>query len=142
LPPITYSTKGTAISQVSPGVFFYWVPVKVSTTGTQTFTITQGTTYSPTTGTRYFTLAAGSFAYDGSCHTLKTTISGGTANANAVTVTFSAKTTGTYYIGLKYSTGSIVGSGPAATTSVSPYAYLFQTANVTNSTSGLQLIHR
>jgi hypothetical protein len=58
-----------------------------------------------------------------------------------VTVTFSAKT-GEYYIGLKYSTDSVVGSGPAATTSGAAYAYLFQTENVANSASGLQLIHK
>jgi hypothetical protein len=68
---IAYATKGTTISEDNPGVLFYWVKVKVSTTGTQSFKITQVTDYSPTTGTRYFSLASGSGAYDGSCNTLR-----------------------------------------------------------------------
>src|SRR5262249_32444887 len=43
--PIQYSLKGSGtkatINQVNPGVFFYWVSVKVTSTGLQTFTIDQ-----------------------------------------------------------------------------------------------------
>ncbi len=105
--PITYSTKGTKISQTAPGVIFYWVKVTVSSAGTQTFTIMQSTTYSPTTGTKLFAVASGSFAYNGNCNTLATTIGGTNASR---TVTFTAAAAGTYFIGIKYTTSAVVGS--------------------------------
>jgi hypothetical protein len=140
-PPITYSTKGTTISQTSPGVFFYWVKVTVSTPGVQTFNITQQTTYNPTTGKRRFALAAGSFAYNGNCATLSTTITGSDADRKVV---FTAATAGTYYIGLKYKTSAIVGSSPADTRFKSPhnYLYTFSTTQVAGSTSTLALNHK
>jgi hypothetical protein len=139
--PITYSTTGSTISQVAPGVIFYWVKVKVSTPGTQTFHITQKTTYSPTTGTKLFGLANGSFAYDGSCNTLATTITGSNADRQIV---FTATTAGTYFIGVKYQPKAIVGSSPAATAFVSPFNYLytFATTGVAGSTSTVALNHK
>jgi hypothetical protein len=138
---IAYSTKGTTISQDDPGVFFYWVKVTVTTTGKQTFNITQSTTYNPTTGSKLYTLASGSSAYDKNCNTVSTTITGTDANRQVV---FTAGSAGTYYIGLKYSTGAIVGSGPAATSFKAPYNYLytFATTQVTGSTSTLALNHK
>jgi hypothetical protein len=138
---IAYSTKGTTISQVDPGVFFYWVKVTVTTTGKQTFNITQSTTYSPTTGSNLYTLASGSSAYDKNCNTVSTTITGTAANHQVV---FTATSAGTYYIGLKYSTNAIVGSGPAATAFKAPYNYLytFSTTQVAGSTSKLELNHK
>jgi hypothetical protein len=138
--PITYSTKGTTISQTAPGVIFYWVKVTVSSAGTQTFTITQSTTYRPTKGTQYFTLASGSFAYAGNCNKLTTTIGGTDASR---TITFKAAAAGTYYIGLKYTPSDVVGSSPAATKFVSPYNYLytFSTTGVAGSTSTVALNH-
>jgi len=142
LSSITYATKGKTISQVSPGVFYYWVTVTVAGAGAQTFTVTQGTTYGPTTGSPYFVEQSGSLAYTGACSSLKTRISGGTASTPTVTVRFSAPAGGTYVIGLKYATGSVVGSGPAATTSGASYAYSFQTTGVGGSMEGLSLTHR
>src|SRR5262249_38697923 len=120
--PITYSTQGTTISQAAPGVIFYWVRITVSSPGTQTFHVTQTTTYNPTTGTKLFGIANGSFAYDGSCNTLPTTITGTDADRQVV---FTAATAGTYFIGLKYSPNDVVGSGPAATSFVPPFNYLY-----------------
>jgi hypothetical protein len=139
--PVTYSTKGQTISQTAPGVFFYWVKVTVSSAGPQSFTITQSTTYSPTKGTNLFALASGSFAYNGNCGTLSTSFSGNDASR---TVNFTAGSAGTYYIGLKYTTGSIVGSSPAATKFVSPFNYLytFATTGVSGSTSTIALNHK
>jgi hypothetical protein len=138
---IAYSTKGTTISQDDPGVFFYWVKVTVTSAGKQTFSITQATTYSPGTGSSNFTLASGSNVYDGNCNALSTTFSGTDANRQVV---FNAPAAGTYYIGLKYSTGSVVGSGPAATVFKAPYNYLytFSTTGVVGSTSTIALNHK
>jgi hypothetical protein len=138
--PIQYSTSGTKISTDNPGVIFYWVKLTVASSGSQTFHITQSTTYSPTTGTSLFALGAGSFAYDGNCNTLSTKITGTPAD---LAVTFNATTAGTYIIGLKYSPKSIVGSSPAATTFVAPYNYLytFSTTGVIGSTSTVALNH-
>jgi hypothetical protein len=138
---VTYATKGTTISQTDPGVLFYWVKVTVTTAGTQTYNITQSTTYSPTTGTKLFAETSGSRAYNASCGALTTTISGTDANLKVV---FTAAKAGTYYIGIKYSTGSVVGSGPAATKFVSPqnYLYTFSTTGVPGSTSTVALNHK
>jgi hypothetical protein len=139
--PVMYSTSGTTISQTDPGVIFYWVKVTVAGPGKQTFTITQSATYSPATGTSLFTLASGSFAYGGNCNTLSTAITGTDANRQVV---FTAAQAGTYYIGLKYKTDDIVGSGPAATKFVSPYDYLyaFSTTHVAGSASTVALNHK
>jgi hypothetical protein len=143
---ITYSTKGTTISQAAPGVFFYWVKVTVTTAGKQTYNILQSTTYSPTTGTAMFAKANGSFAYNGSCGTLSTTISpaGTGPTGSDYKVVFTAPTAGTYYIGIKYTTSTIVGSGPAATKFVSPqnYLYTFSTSGVSGSSNTLALNHK
>jgi hypothetical protein len=55
-------------------------------------------------------------------------------------VTFNASTAGTYVIGIKYDSGSIVGfSAPSPTTTVH---YDFSTTGVTGSTSGLDVIKK
>jgi hypothetical protein len=144
LSSVTYATKGTTITSENPGAFFYWVRIAVSTAGSQSFTITQATTYAPTTGTRYFTLpSSGSVAYGPSCTTLATQLNGGTATNPTVTISFSAAAAGTYFIRLKYSTSSVVGSGPAFTSrSAGSYTYAFQTTGLSSSTSTLVLQHR
>jgi hypothetical protein len=116
---------------------FYWVKITVTSSGLHTYTIVQTTNYAPTTGSPYFTIASGSFAYDGACNTLATTLGG---TANNLTVTFSGAP-GTYFIGIKYSPKAVVGTGPATTTSGSFYTYTFQTTGVGGSTSSVKLIH-
>jgi hypothetical protein len=134
LSQITYSVKNGTVSQVAPGVFFYWVAVNVTTTGGQTFTIVQSTS----TASNFFLPAAGSFAYDANCNTLKTTV---TQSGGTTTVAFSttaAEGPGTYFIGIKYQThDSIVGeSAPSPSTVV----YTFNTTGVSGSTSTVTLI--
>jgi uncharacterized repeat protein (TIGR01451 family) len=147
LSAVNYATKVTTISSVNPGVLFYWVKVTVSSAGKQTFNILQSTTYSPTTGTGLFAKASGSFAYDGNCNTLSTTITAvvGTATGADYKVVFNAAAAGTYFIGIKYNTKTIVNSGPAATTTGTNYVYTFSTTGtggpVGGSTSKLNLNH-
>jgi hypothetical protein len=136
---VLYSTKGTTISSDNPGVLFYWVAETVTASGPQSFTITQTTNYSPSKGTQYFGLAAGSSAYNGQCTTLATGLSVSGTGAS-VTVTFNAAAPGTYYIGLKYSTKTVVGSGPASTTPGFFYQYTFSDGTVAG-TSGVKLQH-
>jgi hypothetical protein len=144
LSSVAYATSGSTITSENPSAFFYWVRVAVSTAGSQSFTITQATTYAPTTGTRFFTLASsGSVAYGPSCTSLARQLSGGTATNPTVTISFSAAAAGTYFIRLKDSTGSIVGSGPAFTSrNAGSYTYTFQTTGLTSSTSTLVLRHK
>jgi hypothetical protein len=124
-------------------VFFYFVKVTVTTGGSQSFAITQSTTYTPTTGTQYFAVTPGSAVYDSGCNVIAQipegapTVSGGVATT---TVTFSGAP-GTYFIGLKYSAKSIVGSGPANTTPGFSYPYTIQTSGVAGSAQGLNLVH-
>jgi hypothetical protein len=139
---VQYSTRRQTISQDDPGGFAYWVKVTVTSAGPQNFVISQSTTYAPTTGNRYFRVDDGSGAYDGKCHDLRTrtstTISGGYANTR---VSFTAAAAGTYYIGLEYSTRSIIGSGPASATPGFSYQYTFMTNGVLGSRSSMSLTH-
>jgi hypothetical protein len=131
---------------VAPGVFFYWMTLSgLNASTTYTFEVDQSTTYNPTTGTPFFTTAAGSFAYDGNCNTLSTTLGG---SSQGTTVTFTTTAAGTYFIGLKYSPKPVVGSSPAKTTAPG-YVYTFSTKEnsptpgpVNNSTSTIQLNHQ
>ncbi|HEV2414630.1 MAG TPA: Ig-like domain repeat protein, partial [Candidatus Dormibacteraeota bacterium] len=142
LTDVFYNTSGTAISNDNPGVLFYWVQVHASSAGAQTFTITQSTTYNPTTGARFFSVAAGSFAYDSSCNALSTTLSTSVSGGvQSLTVKFNAPAAGTYVIGIKYSPKSIVGSGPASTSHGPNYVYTFATTGVVGSTSTVNLTH-
>jgi hypothetical protein len=132
---VSYDTKGTTISKVTvPGAFFYWVSVSATSAGTQTFTVTQSTTYSPTSGTPLFNLQSEGSAFDTSCNPLATTFTGGDAS---VTVTFNAPAPGTYVFAVEYMTHSVIGSSPAAGT----YGYTFTTTTVGGSTQGVNLSH-
>jgi hypothetical protein len=127
--PITYSTKGTTISQAAPGVIFYWV--KVTASAGQTFTINQTTTYKPNGTTQVlFAKASGSFAYNANCGTLSNKITG---TNGALSVTFA--TAGTYFIGIKYSPTSVVGTGPAAVKFTPPFNYQYTFSTSTGGTT-------
>jgi len=133
LSEISYSVRDGQVSQVAPGVFFYWVKVQVATTGDQTFTITQ----SVSTASNFFLPAPGSFAYDGNCNTLKTTVtqSGGTTSVQFSTT--AAEGAGTYFIGIKYRTSNVLGE---AEPSPSTVVYTFSTTGVSGSTSQVTLV--
>jgi hypothetical protein len=136
---VTYDTKAGTITKVlTPGQFLYFVSIPVSTAGPQSFTITQTTNYSPTTGTPFFGLGSGSTALDGNCNSLGTTVTGGGAST---TVGFTASAPGTYVIAVKYTTHSVIGSSPASDTPGFSYNYTFSTGGVSGSTQGLQLTH-
>ena len=130
---LNYSVAGGKIKQnVTPGVFFYWVSV-TAPAGNNVFTITQ----TITTGNfnTFFNTASGSSAYNSNCGSLSTTIA---QNGNTTTVTFNAPAAGTYIIGIKYDSKSIVGApAPSPGTTVH---YNFATTGVPGSTSGLDLI--
>jgi len=115
-------------------VFFYWVKVTVPA-GNQSFTITQTITTGNFTGV--FNFASGSSVFNSSCNSVSDTITQNTTTG-AVTVQFNAATAGTYIIGIKYDSKSIVGlPAPSPGTTVH---YNFATTGVPGSTSGLDLI--
>jgi len=124
---VQYSVKNDKISQVNPGVFFYWVPV----TDGGTYTITQTTDFDE----NYFSQAAGSFVFNSSCTKVDATIS--TTNG-VTTVTFSG--TGTFFIGIKYDTGSIVGKSTGDLPPGGTAHYDFSTGGVPGSTAGFDLV--
>src|SRR5262249_19047118 len=138
LSTVNYTAKGTTISQVDPGVFFYWVKVDVTSTGSKTYKIDQ----SITTGnfSTFFGVASGSAAFSPSCNKLNTQISSALVNGKWVThVTFNATNStglGTYFIGIKYSTAAVKGKTAPSPTTVH---YEFSTEGVNNSTDGLDL---
>ena len=137
LSTIQYSTKSGVISQVDPGVFFYWVKLTSVGSGSQTFTITQSNTGSPTANTsNIFLIGAGSNAFDSNCNTLKTTVTQD-PKTGAVTVTFNAGSGGTIFIGIKYSTGNVVGETVPTVGEV--WTYVFATTGVAGSTSNITL---
>jgi predicted amino acid-binding ACT domain protein len=132
LSSLQYSVKDGVISQVSPGVFFYWVRV-TAVAGINTFTINQ----TITTGNfaTLFAIQSGSNVFDTNCNSLHPTI---TQSGAKITVQFYAPTAGTYIISVKFSASSVKGApAPAPTTTVH---YQFSTANVPDSTSGLDLV--
>jgi len=114
LDTLNYSVKTngvTTISQVDPGVFFYWIKVDAAA-GANSFTIDQDVT-SGNFGT-YFAKAAGSALWTSSCtkvNSASITQSGYPANGD-VTVSFNASSAGTYIIGIKYDSGSVKGFAP------------------------------
>jgi len=132
---LNYSVAGGKIkNNVTPGVFFYWVKVTVPA-GNQSFTITQTITTGNFTG--LFNFASGSSVFNSSCNSVSDTITQNTTTG-AVTVQFNAATAGTYIIGIKYDSKSIVGlPAPSPGTTVH---YNFATTGVPGSTSGLDLI--
>ena len=128
---VQYSLRNGAISQVNPGVFFYWNTVTAS--GQSTFTITQ--TINPSFDSHYFTIASGSFVYDANCNKVTgATVSPG-ANGSVIVSFDAGSGTHTFFYGIKYSTGSVVG---AATTPIT-YTYTFETQNVAGSTESILL---
>ena len=132
LSQVNYSVSGGVISNVNPGVFFYWVRVTASA-GHNTFTITQ----TITTGNfnTFFDLHSGSNVFDSGCNSVHPNF---TQTGNTTTVTFTAATAGTYFISLKGDPHPLVGQpAPSPTTTVH---YNFTTTGVPGSTSGLDLI--
>jgi hypothetical protein len=134
---VQYSVKGKNISQVNPGVFFYWVKV-TAVAGSNTFTVNQ----SITTGnfSTLFTVASGSNAYDQSCASARSVSITQSSNGSVVTVSFNGGTTGgTFFIGIKFSTTNVVGKTAPNPSTVS---YQYSTTGVAGSTSGLDLVKK
>ena len=135
LSSLQYTVNGGNIkNNVTPGVFFYWVKVTVPA-GNNSVTITQTITTGNFTG--LFNFASGSSVFTSNCNSLSDTITQNTTTG-AVTVQFNAPTAGTYILGIKYDSKSIVGlpaPGPATTVH-----YDFATTGVAGSTQGLDLI--
>jgi hypothetical protein len=118
------------VSQVSPGVFYYWVTATSSSTGT--FEIKQDIT----TGnfdSNFFAQASGSFVYTTGCTKVSATIttSGGITSISGLT----ANTM--YVIGIKYDATSVKGlAAPSLGTTVH---YTFTLAGLPSSSQGLDL---
>jgi hypothetical protein len=130
---LQYSVKNGVINQVSPGVFFYWLKV-TAPAGSNTFTITQTITTGNFNG--FFNIQSGSDVFSSNCNSVSPTITQN-PTTKAVTVTFNAPAAGTYFIGVKYSANSVVGSpAPSPGTTVH---YNLMTTGVPGSTSGLDL---
>ncbi|HZU74889.1 MAG TPA: hypothetical protein VE990_19175 [Acidimicrobiales bacterium] len=134
LTQIQYALKSGKISQVNPGVFFYWVTVTAGA-GTQSLTITE----SNGSSSRPFLISSGSNAFNSSCGTVSGTKITQSSATGTVTVKFNAGTGGTFYIGIKFSTSHVVGE-PAP--SPSPVDYTFITTGVTGSTSDIYLVKK
>jgi len=135
LSSLNYSVSGGKIkNNVTPGVFFYWVSVTVPA-GNNSVTITQTITTGNFTGK--FDFASGSNVFNSNCNSVSDTITQN-PTTGAVTVTFNAPTAGTYIIGIKYDSKSIVGlPAPSPGTTVH---YNFATTGVPGSTNGLDLL--
>ena len=136
LAQIQYSLKGGTISQVDPGVFFYWV--QVPTAGTYTITQTISETSRP------FVIWPGTAVWNNfdsvamTCTKVNSTITQNPVTGT-VTVTFSGGS-GPFFIGIKYKTSSVVGeNAPSPSPTVK---YTFTTIGVINSTSEIDLVSK
>ena len=131
---VEYSLKKDKVSQTNPGTFFYWVKVAVGS-GARSVVVDQ----SLLTGnfTQLFSLGSGSQSvYNAACTSVRGASATQAANGD-VTVNWTAATAGTFYIGLKYNTSSIVGGAkPNPGTNVD---YEFATTGVPGSTEGVRL---
>jgi hypothetical protein len=125
LPEIQYSVQGGTISQVNPGVFFYWVQVS----GPGPFTITQ----SVSPAMPFFTQASGAFAFDANC----TNISSAKATYDPATGSVTVTGSGIAFIGIKYDTHSVVGSAPPAGGTAT---YTFALQGVPGSEASIKLV--
>jgi hypothetical protein len=133
LDTLKYTVKGGKVNSVAPGVFFYWIKVNVTTTGPQTFTIQQSITSSGNNFNHFFTTASGSFVYDSNCVKVATQSVSSTG-----VVTFTAPSTGTYIIGVKYDAGSVKGfTAPSPTTTVD---YQFEIPTIAGSAQALHFV--
>ena len=136
LSQLNYSVKGNPpkISQVDPGVFFYWNKV-TAVAGSNTFTIHQ----TITTGnfdSHFFNTASGSAVFTSGC--VKVTGATITQDGADTTITFNAGSDGTYIIGVKYDSGSVKGFAQPSPTTVH---YLFDMGTF-DSMSGLDLVKK
>jgi len=134
LSELDYAVKSGKVSSVAPGVFFYWVKV-TAVAGSNTFTVDQAIT----TGnfdSHFFSQASGSFVYNSGCTKINSSIS--TSNG-VTTVSFSASSAGTYFIGIKYDSKSVEGFAAPTPTTVH---YEFSTVGVPGSTSGIDLVKK
>src|SRR5262249_1411256 len=134
LSQVQYSVKSGKISQVNPGVFFYFVRVQ-ATAGANTVTINQAIT----TGnfTTLFAQTAGSNVFTAGCpavHGAPFSQSGG-----VTTIKFRAATAGTYIIGVKYSTGGVVGQTAPSPSTVH---YTFTEDSHSNTTQSIDLVKK
>jgi uncharacterized repeat protein (TIGR01451 family) len=131
LSAVQYSVKSGKISQVNPGVFFYWVKVQ-ATAGSNTVMINQAIT----TGNfnTFFAFTSGSNVFTAGC----VAVSGATFTqaGGVTTIKFTAASAGTYIIGVKYSTSAVVGKTAPSPTTVH---YTFTEDSHSNTTQGLDL---
>jgi hypothetical protein len=131
LTQIQYALRNGKVSQVNPGVLFYWVKVTAGS-GNQTITITQ----TISTASRPFLTASGSNAYKTNCSTVSGTKVTQSTGTGTVTVKFNAGTGGTFFIGIKLSPSNVVGENAPAPATVH---YAFTTTGVTGSTNNVDL---
>jgi hypothetical protein len=136
LDTLNYSVKNGSISQVSPGVFFYWIKV-TAVAGSNTFTINQ----TITTGnfdSHFFSFTAGSAVYSSTCVKQASAITQ-FAGSGVTSIAFNASSAGTYIIGVKYDAGSVKGfTAPSPTT----VGYTFEVPTVSGSLQGLSLVKK
>jgi len=135
LSSVQYSVKNGSISQVNPGVLFYWVRV-TAPAGNNSFTITE----TITTGNFSTPMAmanGGSNVFNSDCSSVSPTITQN-PTTGMVSVTFNAPVAGTYFISIKYAANSVVGSPPPSPGTT--VHYNFTTTGVPGSTSGLDLV--
>ena len=129
---LEYALKANRISQVNPGVFTYWVKVTAGA-GSKSIVIDQS--ISSGNFSRPIGIASGQQVFSAGC----TAVQGATISQTNgdVTVTWPAGTGGVFYIGVKYSGGSLVNAPrPSPGTNVD---FQFQTTGVLGSTEGLRL---
>jgi hypothetical protein len=141
LTQLNYSVKNGMINQVSPGVFFYWIKV-TAVANSNTFHIVQDTPGIANTFDHFFAVASGSKVFNSNCVAVSPaatiTQSSLSTAPNTTTITFNASSgAGTYFIGIKYDSGSVKG---LTAPTYDPVSYTFTTTEAgPSSTQGLLL---
>ena len=88
-----------------------------------------------------FAIDSGSNVYSSSCTNVHASFTQSSINSTTgtVTATFAARTAGTYYIGIKFSTSTVTGKTAPTPDTV---GYSYSTTGIPDSTSGLNLVKK
>ncbi len=129
---VFYMTKNGKLNKVTPNKLVYWVKLDVAA-GPQHVEIDQAITSG--NFSRKLDLGAGSLVFTSACAKVKTpTIAAGPDGS--VSVDFTAKSAGTYYVAVRYLVSAVDGQVEPSPTTVH---YDFSTGGVAGSTSGVDL---
>jgi hypothetical protein len=136
LEQLFYTKSGTLISNVTPGVFFYYMQVTVAAAGPQSFTLVHSSLQMPGV---FFDIASGSAVFNSSCAKVAD-VNVQNSTTGDVTISFNAPAAGTYIIGVKFNSKSIQGETAPSPSATFTFKLTSGGVDVANSIDTLNLV--